>query len=583
MKKTFSFFTILAFLLLFSCKKDTVEADFTTNLEVLVLSFENEAIQGAEVKTDPETETLITDASGVVFFNDIPPGEYTVLISFPLNPDPFIPNGIISDVTVTEGSTESVSFVSIEGPNPIMETPLNIDLLLSSTYNTLREALFYDNDGYSLYWGDIGSEIVYVNNSAPMQLIDLDRYNFNTTNLIINDVWGEHYKVIRNTNLGIEAIMESSYESPSNRSESELEAEFRFLRALLYFNLVKVYGNPVLVSSTNFNGVFEQDIDGVYSLIEEDLKFAETNLTTSKVAETASTYAAQTLLGKFYLYLGGFPSFQTDKYQLAINQFEKVEGQYSLEENYVDVFSVINEVSNSEVIFTIPFDEGDDNTGGNTGVRWGPLGYALNDYLHLDKSFIEDYFNNPETIEEPVSFPLAIDDERFLSNIATFTQVSGDIVDDNDIGNWRPYKFINDLSVIPEANNSSENFPLLRYADVLLMLAEAENAINGPTQKAYDAVNAVINRSCSIGKQLPTGLSQQDFLLEILKQRKLEFCFEGQYKDDLIRNELLESVISKANIRNPNIQRQFEEHKYIWPIPQSEINLNSNISQNAGY
>lgn len=244
----------------------------------------------------------------------------------------------------------------------------------------------------------------------------------------------------------------------------------------------------------------------------------------------------------------------------------------------------INESNNTEVIFAIDFDGTLENGGGNVGVFWGPLGYSIQDQMLLDEKFIQEFFTQNTDFQNPVAFPLELKDQRFFNNVASFVVQNGVATDANDVADWRPLKYISDISLAPQLGMSSVDFSYLRYADVLLMLAELENQINGPTTRAYDFVNEVINRSHGTSDfQLQAGLNQNEFLMAILEQRRKEFCFEGSYKDDLIRNELLSEVIMDFNIRNPNNTKQFEPHKNVWPIPSSELNLNPNAVQNMGY
>ncbi|MFS4469457.1 RagB/SusD family nutrient uptake outer membrane protein [Maribacter sp. 2210JD10-5] len=566
-----------------SCVKENISSEPKGSLKVVIKTSDNLPEPNAVVTTEPSTQRLISDSTGSVVFDNISAGVYKVIIELSPNSTSFADfDFILENIKVEESTTAEVFYTLIDGPSPITENPLNLDLLLSDSYRKLKDTYFIGNYDY-IYWGDIGTNSVYVNpNESDRDILELDTYEVSVNNRIIYNVWTENYKGIRNTNIGLEAIQDSKYESPSNREEVELEAEFKFLRALFYFNMAKLYGNPVLVTSTDFNQEFLQSKEDLLLLIEEDLVFAEENLPSIQVSDIASKGAAQAMLGKFYLYLAGFPNNQTDKYTLAINQFEKVIGAYSLNENYEDTFNPQIKDSNKEIIFRIPFNS-DENNGGNRGVFWGPKGYALRDFLLLDKSFVLDYFNISEGVGEIVTFPLDITDKRFFNNIASFTVVDNVANNAENIDDWRPLKFISDIIVEPQLNSSIEDFPLLRYADVLLMLAEAENAVNGPTQKAYDAINEVVMRSIGPVGILSNNLTQRELLLEIIKQRKLEFCFEGQYKDDLIRNELLESVILDFNERNPSFAKQFDTHEYIWPIPQEEIDLLPNLIQNPGY
>ncbi len=567
-----------------SCSDDDPEEqqakDEIGNLEVLVVSTDNEPLEGAIVTTLPQTEELTTGALGTVLFRDIDTGEYEVSV---LVPAFIIPTK--KTVTVVPGTTTKVEIET--GPDPIEPTPLNIDLLLKESYESLRGPNLFDATGYPYYWGDIGADILYSNPSLITNIVNLDRYSINTGDKIIEDVWTDHYKAIRLCNIGIEAIENVDYVSDQGIDENIMLGELRFLRAMLYFNLVKLCGNPVLVTSAvvDLDNPPEtvQDPLKVYELIEEDLLFAENNLGSSGPSNRASIAAAQALLGKVYLQMAGFPLLQNDKYAKALAQFKKLEGSYTLETNYSDAFSLENEGTGSEVIFSIDFDT-DTGNGGNYGVYWGPLGIAQQDNLWLVPGFPENYFAMPDAVTSPVTFPMDTEDSRFFQNIATFSLQNGAMENEEEINNWRPYRFRKDVALSTNPNEESFDFPYLRYADVLLMLAEAENAINGPTALAYDAINQVRRRAFgNTENDIPPGLNQLEFLEVLLKERQLELCYEGVRKDDLIRTQTLQSVIDNFNQDNPQHFKEYEPHEYIWPIPQMEINLNPGAVQNPGY
>lgn len=559
---------------------DTPDQNETGNLEVSVVLTDDQAVEGAIVTTTPETEQLTTGITGTVTFKNIKMGDYEVSALVPV----FI---IPSKMTVTVTSDKTTSVVLVVGPNPIEPTSPDIDFLLTDCYNSLKGTNLFDATGYSRYWGDIGADVLYSNPSQTSNIDNLDSYDVTPNDKIIEDVWTDHYVAIRKTNLGIEAIENSDYTSDQEINENVVLGELRFLRALLYFNLVKLYGNPVLVTSavTDLDSPpsIVQDQLKVYELIEQDLLFAENNLEPSRPSNRASTASAQALLGKIYLQMAGFPLLQNDKYAMAISQFKKLEGLYALESNYADVFSLDNETSDKEVIFRIDFDA-NSGIGGNYGVYWGPLGVSHEDNLLLAPGFPESYFKIPGDVTSPVTFPLEVQDGRFVQNVATFSFQNAVSENEEDVNNWRPYKFGKDLSIPIDPNGESFDFPYLRYADVLLMLAEAENAINGPTDIAYDAINQVRGRSFgNTDNDIPLGLGQQEFLDAVLKERRLELCYEGVRKDDLIRTQQLQPVIDIFNGNNPQNLKNYQSHEYIWPIPQIELELNQGVVQNVGY
>ena len=217
-------------------------------------------------------------------------------------------------------------------------------------------------------------------------------------------------------------------------------------------------------------------------------------------------------------------------------------------------------------------------------MPWGPQGISFNDRLLLVPGFINSFFEEGDEPVEPVIFPLETGDSRFYQNIATFSYANGNMMDETLVENWRPYKFIKEVEEPSVMNQESFDYPYLRMADVHLMIAEAENMLNGPTTKAYNALNLVRRRAYGdLNHDAQNGLSQEEFSNLILNERRLEFCFEGQFKDDLIRMNALEAEILNYNQDYPELARDFQSHEYIWPIPQSETNFNPNVVQNEGY
>ena len=168
---------------------------------------------------------------------------------------------------------------------------------------------------------------------------------------------------------------------------------------------------------------------------------------------------------------------------------------------------------------------------------------------------------------------------------------------------WRRYYEPNDPKKQQYYNGT--NFPILRYADVLLMLAEAENEVNGPTATAYDAINQVRRRgyglplaTASAVADLPAGLSKTDFKKAIMDERARELCFEGLRKGDLIRWGVFQNVMSDM-VTEINASNASTTNKSRWilgyytaasstrylllPIQAIEININKALVQNPGW
>jgi hypothetical protein len=145
-----------------------------------------------------------------------------------------------------------------------------------------------------------------------------------------------------------------------------------------------------------------------------------------------------------------------------------------------------------------------------------------------------------------------------------------------------PVKYCNWDALPINANTLSEqDWILLRYADVLLMYAEAKNEASGPDAGVYSAINQVRMR---VGMPpLPEGLSQEDMRTRIRHERRVEFALEGIRWSDILRWKTAESYIPTV-VDPGGVRRVFDPNKhYLLPFPQSEIDVNDQLDQNPGY
>ena len=178
----------------------------------------------------------------------------------------------------------------------------------------------------------------------------------------------------------------------------------------------------------------------------------------------------------------------------------------------------------------------------------------------------------------------------------------GTLIYDRNCGKWRrSYELLTPKS----KNNTGQNFPILRYSDVLLMLAEADNqANNGPSVNAYNAINQVRRRGYgfpintpNVTSDLTPGLGKIQFQQAIQDERARELCFETQRRPDLIRwgiwtqtmsvlsnqitTDLGANALKYAAI--PAANAASSPKFLLYPIPASEINVNKAATQNPGY
>lgn len=507
-------------------------------------------------------------------------------------------------------------------PNEILVDANGAELYTVGNYAQIK-VLASDFDGWLLMWGTIAAdEIVIPNWGASSRSIYL--HSFATSNIAIFNIWKNIYQSINRINSGIERISEMSSDQIDEDVKNKFIGEHKFLRAMLYFSLVSSWENvPLILEESNSDDignfeVFQSSTENVYNLITNDLIFAETVLNEEQGLGRATKGAAQALLGKVYLQMTGFPLYKTENYNLAANKLESVinSGIYDLLPYYPDVFSVEQEQSN-EIIFSIGADGPGLNQGSNLGTLFGPQGQTIsggaagnNWYINLELAGPDSGFGstgNFNGARNYYSFAQSYteDDIRSRNNVAkhNVNQCNCNAEDgmfstihrnQGNIAGWKPWKWHN-INPSNWGSDTPLDQPYIRYADVLLMYAEALNGQDIFTQADADAtINLIRERARvfpsevkadSLLPSLVVG-SQQYNADEILSERRKELCLEGWRRNDLIRfGRYYEGINSVQNTwsNSGNPQGQFSSHEIRWPIPFNEIQLNSNLIQNSGY
>lgn len=353
--------------------------------------------------------------------------------------------------------------------------------------------------------------------------------------------------------------------------------EAYFLRAHYYNILATFFGDVPLVTvpqSSDDDLLPERDpVEEVYAQIINDLNAA------AELLPEKSTYngenlgrvpkaAAYGLLAKVHLSLGNW--------QEAVDAVTEVENLgYALNENYADNFSIDNQ-NGVESIFEVQYTDdagedfwSDDNQSSWTSAFMGPRG----------ANFVAGGYGWNQPTEEFVNSY----EEGDLRKDATILYEGGPDFDgkeyDSDYSQtgYNVRKFLVPLSEVSAYDNSPLNFPVLRYADILLVKAEALNEL-GRTDEAEDYLNMVRNRANL--DDIAQGLGQEEFREAVLHERRMELAFEGQRWLDLIRVnngqyglDFLHSI-GKNNASQKHL---------LFPIPQIELDRNPNLSQNPGY
>jgi hypothetical protein len=406
-----------------------------------------------------------------------------------------------------------------------------------------------------------------------------------STNSYINSVWTAFYTGITSANDVIDRVGELNTVSESLKKR--LIGEAQFLRAYYYQYAVQFWGEvPLVLHNTDGSNTTRAAVDDVYQQIVEDLTNAATNLPlASEYGSTdkgrASKGAAYALLAKVYLVWGqtsatGGTTAQKDKFRKAAEAANSVTG-YALEEEYTNNWA-LNNRNGKENIFSTQhaLTVAADGTGGNHLAHCAfATGFSQNT-PHVLISDIKYYnaFDNRDQRKEGTY-------AKILVNPAT-----GEPFEFN-LPRYRKYIDVSN----PSASASSRNIDrtILRYADVLLVKAEAINEYNNaPTSEAYEAINQVRRRAFKhfpltepSSDDVTSGLDYAGFKQVIQQERVFELTYEQSHWLDLIRWRIYVKTLKDSGISD---KQSVSLKHYRFPLPQSQRNINpEGLWQNWGY
>lgn len=445
------------------------------------------------------------------------------------------------------------SFVT---PENFYTTPGQVEAAFAASMNNLWD-----------YWGGYGyGQGTFVNDDQ------LDGGDLVISRNHGSDLWNLHYKSILNLNSAIAAMKKGSLGAGISQDDYDLlMAQAKFLRAYNYFMLVRMFGAlPLLTEDTGdptTAKVVRSPIADVYSLIVSDFTEATTKLPakwpTAQQGRPTSG-AAKGLLAKTYLTMATAPLNDVSNYQKAADLAKQViqEGNYSLVQDISKVFSTETKYG-PEMMWSFNSNYADINTDPEI-YKPGLLG-GWGDF-RVQREWEQKYPLEPR------------------KNAYILTEIDGkNYTEWPDEQNPFIKKFMYDKQEDFDNYSSIMNMPIIRYADVLLIYAEAANMANGsPTQEAVDAINQVIDRANGytdnpLHPRLTTGMSKEAFDTAVIEERNQELCFEYDRWFDLIRKRILK----EKSI--PSIQQNFTEDDYLFPIPDNDIQLNPLLTQNPGY
>ena len=407
----------------------------------------------------------------------------------------------------------------------------------------------------------------------------LEFWNYNSGNTEFSGLWNGYYSALYNANYTLARLQSSPLDAAV---KAPIEGQLKFLRAYFYFRLTQYFGDVVLATSTVATpseafALVRSPQAEVYAQIEQDLTEAVALLPATYPAAQvgrATKGAALALLGKVYL--------TEKKYADAVTQLRQVTG-YSLNPVYADNFNPARK-NGPESIFEVQYQ------GGNNLGEWSSFAYTF--APRASAGAITGYANtSPGGRNIPTNDMIAAyepGDLRKDASLKTSYTLSGRVV---NVPYIVKYTYPHTIS-----GRTDNNWPVLRYADVLLMLAEAINEQGGPTGEALGYLNQVRTRA---GLPARAGLDQAAFRTAVLNERRVELAFENHRWFDLKRTMTPAQLTAFLNAygarekASPTVSRGgvpfnaqdyvFSEYQYYFPIPASEILINSSLTQNPGY
>lgn len=511
---------------------------------------------------------------------------------------------ILSVSSLSISCSESFLTLSPEGnlnEGIFFKTTEDFQQALNGAYESLRDIAdiaYYmdecrsDNATYFYYAKDRG-------NNSTEKMTD---YLVSTDNGIILNRYKFAYVGISRTNTILDRI--EGVDLDNNEAKNKIIGEAKVLRAHYYFDLVRKFGGvPLFLNEvTSPEQAYKEraSVDEVYNQIIADLKDGIDLLANPSFASgdigRINKGVASTVLARVYMMRGDFES--------AIPYLESVAGMgYELEQNFKNVFNPSNK-GNRELIWDVQYQSGTSDQGSEFIYNFIPKMPNTGPLLGADFNNTQGGWNYPT---EDLMDLYDAEDSRFDASIGVFEGVlnSDDdfVADGNSVKSivgytapagkevrYFPNKFY--FPTYPEkSEKTDQNWPLYRYSDVLLMLAECYNeAGQRDPGKALTYLNEVRQRAFGDSSHDISDSDQSALRSAIEKERRLELAFENKRYDDLIRTGHLVSVMTAFG------NKMKEKHSYLlpetyniseddllFPIPFQEMQLNDLLVQNPGY
>lgn len=436
----------------------------------------------------------------------------------------------------------TLSPISQRNVDNFYNNPNDFVLAINATYGALQQNGTYNQSYWVMFEmrsdnTDQGPDVTGLAN----ELAVVNVFSENALNQFVGDAYRDSYVLITRANIILDKIDGVAMD---NTLRNRIKGEALFLRSLAYYHLAIAFDNiPLILSEvTDINApVVQSSAQAVYTQIAADLAQAEEFLPVRHTGANlgrATKGAAATLLAKVQLTLGQNSAAET--------VLRRIIGQYgySLLPNYASLWGVGNK-NNAESIFEVQYRAGGFGTGSPFTNYFSPNAFLQNGLGNARNRPTQNMYD----AYEPG------DARRDISVATSYVNQAGNTVEALYILKYRSEPFTN--------NDSDINWPVFRYADVLLMLAEAI----GEGAEAYGLINQVRARA---GLAPIDASTPGTFQLKLLRERRVELAFENHRWPDLRRFGVAQQTMQGMGL----------SPKMLFPIPQREIDVTPGMQQN---
>ncbi len=450
--------------------------------------------------------------------------------------------------------------VSSVSTDALYRTDKDFSDALVGAYSLLR-------DQYQVFWQfDLTCEDAVHQWPSDDITLRLDNFTYQNNEAFFLSSWGNYYGIISRVNAVLDKIANADPSVVTNKNQYIGEA--KFLRALCYFDLVRVFGDVPEVTTTISDDaamkIPRTKVDNIYTdVIIKDLQDAAGALPTSYSGASlgrATSGAATAMLGKAYLTKKDFANAETTLTKVTTMG-------YSLLPNYADLWNYAKDEHHSEYIFDIEY-ESNIQAGSQFTNEFFPRFTPAVNFFQVFGGTGDTYTpsNALFNIFEPADVRGPITASRgFVDNNGVYQSLAGSAG-----AKTMTMKYITPTAFF---GDSKANWKVIRYGDVVLMLAEALNE-NNKSGEAITWLNLIRSRA---GVSTYTSMNQSDLRDSIYLERRRELSFEGQRWFDLIRTGLAYQTLQSLGMK---------DYMVLFPIPLTQIQVVNDkniLSQNPGW